>query len=82
MPSSAPRYVIRSAFTVELLQEFATGLAADREREWDAAERQFRHCLELSPKDAPSALYLERIAALRANPPPGDWNGVWHFTHK
>jgi adenylate cyclase len=66
----------------ELLKEFANGLAAYRERDWDAAERQFRRCLELNPKDAPSALYLDRIAALRANPPPGDWDGVWRFTQK
>jgi adenylate cyclase len=65
-----------------LLQEFAKGLAAYRERDWDAAERQFRRCLEISPGDTPSALYLERIAGIRANPPPGDWDGVWRFTHK
>src|SRR5262249_54480076 len=67
---------------VELLQEFAKGLAAYREREWDAAERQFRRCLDLSPNDAPSALFVERVAALRAKPPPGDWDGVWRLTHK
>jgi adenylate cyclase len=67
---------------VELLQEFAKGLAAYRERAWDAATRQFRRCLELKPKDAPSALYLERIAALQEEPPPDDWDGVWRFTHK
>jgi adenylate cyclase len=67
---------------VDLPQEFAKGLAAYRERQWDTAERQFRRCLELSPKDAPSTLYLERIAALRVKPPPGDWNGVWRFAHK
>jgi adenylate cyclase len=66
----------------ELLQEFAKGLAAYRAREWDAAELQFRRCQELNPKDAPAALYLERIVALRASPPPGDWDGVWRFTHK
>ena len=66
----------------ELLAEFATGLAAYRQRDWDTAERQFRRCLEIDPKDAPSALYLERIAALRADPPPGDWDGVCRFTHK
>jgi adenylate cyclase len=51
-------------------------------REIDAAERQFRRCLETNAEDAPSALYLERITMLRAEPPPGDWDGVWRFTHK
>jgi adenylate cyclase len=66
----------------ELLQEFAKGLAVYRARDWDGAERQFRRCLELSPEDAPSTLYLQRIAALRAEPPPSNWDGVWRFTHK
>jgi adenylate cyclase len=66
----------------ELYQEFAKGLAAYRQRDWDTAERQFRRCLELNPKDGPSALYIERVAALRATPPPADWDGVWRFTHK
>jgi adenylate cyclase len=66
----------------KLLPAFAKGLAAYREREWDAAEQQFRLCLEINPKDAPSTLYLERIATLREEPPPGDWDGVWRFTHK
>ncbi len=67
---------------VELLAEFAKGLAAYRQLDWDTAERLFRRCLELNPKDAPTALYLERIAKLRASPPPADWDGVWRFTEK
>ena len=55
---------------VELPQEFAKGLAAYRERQWDTAERQFRRCLELSPTDGPSALYLERIAGCGRNRRP------------
>jgi adenylate cyclase len=66
----------------ELLQEFAKGLVAYRQRDWDTAERQFRHCLEINAKDTPTGLYLERIAALRAAPPPGNWDGVWRFTQK
>ena len=69
-------------FAADLLQEYAKGLAAYRERHWDAADRQFRRCLEINAKDAPSALYRERITMLRAEPPPGDWDGVWRFTHK
>jgi adenylate cyclase len=66
----------------EVLQAFAKGLAAYRAREWGAAERQFRRCRGLDPTDAPAALYLERLVALRAAPPAGDWDGVWRFTHK
>jgi adenylate cyclase len=67
---------------VELLQEFANGLAAYRERQWDAAERHNRRCMEVNSKDRPSARYLERIATSRTTSPAGDWDGVWRFTHK
>jgi adenylate cyclase len=66
----------------ELLQEFAKGLAAYRTRDWDAAEQHFQHCLKINPKDAPAACYVARVATLRKEPPPADWDGVWRFTHK
>jgi adenylate cyclase len=66
----------------ERLQEFAAGLVAYRAREWDAAEQRFRRCLDLDSNDTPSALYLDRIATLRSNPPPSDWDGVSRFTQK
>ena len=65
-----------------LLQEFGKGLTAYRAREWDRAEQQFQQCLKTNPKDVPSALYVERIATLREQPPPADWDGVWRFTLK
>jgi class 3 adenylate cyclase len=66
----------------ELRDEFGKGVAAYRAREWDAAERQFRRCLELRPEDRPSALYAERIAIFRNEAPPANWDGVWHLTKK
>jgi adenylate cyclase len=65
----------------ELAREFERGLAAYRAREWEAAEALFQRCLEMKPSDGPSALYIERIAELR-NQPPADWDGVWHVTKK
>jgi adenylate cyclase len=66
----------------DLVKEFGNGLAAYRTQEWDGAERQFRRCLEIKPADGPSALYLERIAQLRKQATPADWDGVWHLTKK
>ena len=66
----------------ELAQEFENGLKAYREREWPAAERQFQRCLEIRPADRPSALYMERIAEMRKNPPAAEWKGVWHLSKK
>ncbi len=67
---------------IDLVGEFTQGLAAYRAREWDAAASRFKQCLALRPDDAPSAVYLERVAMLRAEPPPADWDGVWRMTHK
>lgn len=66
----------------ELREEFAAGLAAYRGRDWETAERRFTECRRLRPTDGPSALFLERLPALRAEPPPADWDGVWRFVHK
>jgi adenylate cyclase len=66
----------------KLVPEFEKGLAAYRARDWDIAEQHFRRCVEIKPDDAPSLLYLERIATLRKQLPPADWDGVWRFTHK
>jgi adenylate cyclase len=66
----------------ELVQEFHKGLSAYRARAWDTAEQQFEHCLRIDPTDAPSALYVKRIATYRKEPPPADWDSVWRFTHK
>ncbi|HEV3002842.1 MAG TPA: adenylate/guanylate cyclase domain-containing protein [Pirellulales bacterium] len=66
----------------ELIEEFHQGLGAYRAREWDAAERQFQRCLKINPRDAPSALYVDRIVTYRKDAPPADWDGVWRLTLK
>lgn len=66
----------------DLPGEFAKGLAAYRAQDWDVAERQFQHCLEIRPGDAPANVFLERVAELRRQPPPAGWDGVWHMTKK
>ncbi|HTQ34651.1 MAG TPA: adenylate/guanylate cyclase domain-containing protein [Stellaceae bacterium] len=66
----------------ELRGEFAAGLEAYRARDWDHAERQFSQCLKLKPCDGPSVLFVDRVRAMRASPPPMDWDGVWRFAHK
>ncbi len=60
-----------------LATAFEAALARYRARDWDGAEQAFNACLEQSPDDGPSRVFLERIRAFRENPPPGDWDGVW-----
>jgi len=51
-------------------------------QDWDTAEATFLECLEIRPKDGPSRVFLERVEALRRNPPGKDWNGVWQLVEK
>ncbi len=73
------------AVAVDLLRlrdDYALGLAAYRNRDWDTAERMFGGCIRLRPQDRASMLMLERTGMLRINPPPADWAGVWHMEEK
>ena len=66
----------------EWRERFAEGLAAYRDADWDRAEQQFRACLGRRPDDRPAKVFAERIALLRASPPPPAWDGVWQMTEK
>jgi len=59
------------------VQTYEAGLARYRAQDWDAAEAAFRECLIIKPKDQPSQVMLERIAAFRQKPPEAGWDGVW-----
>jgi len=61
----------------EMLPLHAAGLAAYRERRWDAALELFRQALALWPEDGPSALMLHRCLTYRDHPPPEDWGGTF-----
>lgn len=61
---------------------FEAGLEAYRRQAWNEAETAFTDCLDLVPGDGASATFLERVAHLRAEPPPADWDGVWIFEKK
>ncbi len=66
----------------EVLGQFKDGLAAYRDRRWDAALKLFQECLALNPNDQPSKLYIERTQHLQQNPPAADWSGVWVMDSK
>ncbi|SNS99531.1 adenylate cyclase [Noviherbaspirillum humi] len=64
------------------LAQWQRMLACYRGRDWDGAERLLREMQAAHPNCRRHALYLERIAAFRASPPPADWNGVTRFDSK
>ena len=61
----------------KLVVAFERGLARYRVRDWDGADTAFRACLEITPADRPSQVFLERIDAFRRVAPAEDWDGVW-----
>ncbi len=67
---------------LRLRDAFSKALAAYRGRDWDQARAGFEGCLAIVPGDAPSRLFLDRIAEFHAAPPGADWNGVWSLTEK
>ena len=71
-----------SAAENELRGLFAEGLAAYRARDWDRSEQRLAQCLAVVATDGPAALLRRRIAFLRDQPLPADWDGVWHLVEK
>ena len=65
-----------------LRDRYTEGLAAYRARRWDDARRAFGAALEAAPDDEPSKILIKRMEDFGVNPPPGDWDGAWHFDHK
>ena len=57
-------------------------LAQYRGQDWDAAQATLEQLAELSGGRKLYALYLSRIAALRARPPARPWDGIWQFDTK
>jgi adenylate cyclase len=70
------------ATTAKLRAGFEAGLTAYRAADWSAAAAHFEACLALGPHDGPSKVFLERVAMLRRNPPPPEWDGTWTMTVK
>ena len=58
---------------------YQEGLEAYRAQRWDDALRALHASLEAMPGDGPSTALLERIEALKADPPPLDWDGSRHI---
>ena len=66
----------------QLRAHYAAGLTAYREQRWDEAHAAFAAALEAAPDDGPSIALLARIADLKQNPPPENWDGSWRMKYK
>ena len=64
------------------LAEHDQALVAYRGRDWPQAETRFQQLAAHHPEQPLYKLYLQRIAALRPDPPAAGWDGVFTFTEK
>lgn len=67
---------------MQVLEYYNKGLSLYKTKKFAEAIQEFRKALELSPKDGPSQLYIERCENFIKNPPPDDWDGVYTMTTK
>ena len=65
-----------------LRDAYVEALDAYRRRDWEKALAGFEACLAIVPCDAPSKLFLGRIARFRVTAPCAEWNGVWSLEEK
>ena len=61
----------------EVLSCYSEGLDLYQKRRWAEAEKRFLAASRLHPGDRLSHVYAERCQHFLANPPTGDWDGVW-----
>ena len=61
---------------------FRDGINLYREMRWDNALEAFNEALSINPNDKCSKLYVSRCEALKLDPPPEDWGGVWVMKSK
>lgn len=69
------------AAQVNRCRQYETALTAYCQRDWDAAEAQLEAILS-EGTDGPSNWLLERVRALRKNPPPPEWSGEYWRVEK
>ena len=67
---------------MEVLGHFQEGRAKYAAQDWDGAVTALNKALSLNPDDKLSRIYIDRCDYFKANPPPGDWDGVWTMKTK
>jgi adenylate cyclase len=65
-----------------LVELYARGLGAYRNRNWDEAISHFSGVLSTNPNDGPSQTMLSRCKDFKVSPPHKDWNGSFMMATK
>ena len=66
----------------ELVELFARGQKAYKQRDWRAAGQAFEQILDRWPDDGPARIFLRRCEEYLAEGPEADWDGVYVMKHK
>jgi adenylate cyclase len=66
----------------ELVELFANGQKAYKQRDWRAAGQAFEQVLDRWPDDGPARIFLRRCEEYLAEEPEADWDGVYVMKHK
>jgi adenylate cyclase len=66
----------------ELVELFARGHEAYKQRDWRAARQAFEQALDRWPDDGPARIFLRRCEEYLAEEPEADWDGVYVMKHK
>ena len=66
----------------ELVELFARGQKAYKQRDWRAAGQAFEQILDRWPDDGPARIFLRRCEEYLSEEPEADWDGVYVMKHK
>ncbi|MDP2341952.1 MAG: GAF domain-containing protein [Deltaproteobacteria bacterium] len=66
----------------EVCHHFKGGLGHYRDGQWNRAINSFKEALALNPGDKLSGIYVDRCEHMKANPPAGEWDGVYVMLEK
>lgn len=62
--------------------QFEQALAAFRAGDWSRAAAAFIECREANESDPATETYVKRLAFIKRNGPPANWDGVWRLDSK
>ncbi|MBI2317578.1 MAG: adenylate/guanylate cyclase domain-containing protein, partial [Betaproteobacteria bacterium] len=68
--------------TLDELKLWHQALKAYRAQDWDQSELALYNLQRMDPEHHLYAVYAERVAHYRKEPPGADWDGVWKFETK
>lgn len=67
---------------LKFCEEFSKAFRYYLEQRWDESLKIFKELQLTYGKDQPCEMYISRCKAFKENPPPADWDGVFHLDKK